>query len=433
MPSPLERRRNNVRTGVFVSVTLIVAVVIIVVLSDVWRSLTLATWRYTVEYPVNAGVSNLKSRADVRVGGMPMGEVDEVRAVLSADAPFERIAVDFTLDRRVRLHSNAKILVTTPLIGADAWLDIPDVGSLTDEEGRTIDDARLLEEGDHIDGTVAVGLLSTLVGPDNADQTGKIIDNITELSGFLVKVPAEYEEHIVPILEKADTTLGEASDVAGKINKDYDRWRLTVNDVMDRANRIAENIEKTTDEARAMVEENSPDVGVFIDNMTAFSEDAREISDRVKTETVDKITDLLERGKAGVDSFASAIENIQVKLDAEWPNIDEALANARLASQQLKLTMVEVRRSPWKFLYRPSPTELEHEMLYEAARSFAVAASDLKAASDAMDRVVTLHAGELMDDRATFERLKENLQESYERYNKAQEALFGVLISEGPK
>jgi len=433
MPSPLERRRNNVRTGVFVSVTLIVAVVIIVVLSDVWRSLTLATWRYTVEYPVNAGVSNLKSRADVRVGGMPMGEVDEVRAVLSADAPFERIAVDFTLDRRVRLHSNAKILVTTPLIGADAWLDIPDVGSLTDEEGRTIDDARLLEEGDHIDGTVAVGLLSTLVGPDNADQTGKIIDNITELSGFLVKVPAEYEEHIVPILEKADTTLGEASDVAGKINKDYDRWRLTVNDVMDRANRIAENIEKTTDEARAMVEENSPDVGVFIDNMTAFSEDAREISDRVKTETVDKITDLLERGKAGVDSFASAIENIQVKLDAEWPNIDEALANARLASQQLKLTMIEVRRSPWKFLYRPSPTELEHEMLYEAARSFAVAASDLKAASDAMDRVVTLHAGELMDDRATFERLKENLQESYERYNKAQEALFGVLISEGPK
>jgi len=426
MPSPLERRRNNVRTGVFVSVTLIVAVVIIVVLSGVWRSLTLATWRYTVEYPVNAGVSNLKSRADVRVGGMAMGQVYAVRAVLSADAPFERIAVDFTLDRRIRLHSNAKILVTTPLIGADAWLDIPDVGSLTDEEGQTIEDARLLEEGDRIDGTVAVGLLSTLVGPDNAED-------VTTFSDFLATIPDEYEEHMAPILEKADTTLKEAGDIAGKINKDYDRWRLTVNDVMDRANRIAENIEKTTDEARAMVEENSPDVRNFIKDMTVFGQDAIEISDRVKAETVDKITELLERGQAGVDSFASAIENIQVKLDAEWPNIDEALANARLASQQLKLTMIEVRRSPWKFLYRPSPTELEHEMLYEAARSFAVAASDLKAASDAVNRVVTLHAGELMDDRETFEQLKKNLQESYKRYEQAQEALFGVLINEGPK
>ena len=426
MPSPLERRRNNVRTGVFVSVTLIVAVVIIVVLSDVWRSLTLATWRYTVEYPVNAGVSNLKSRADVRVGGMAMGQVKAVRAVLSADAPFERIAVDFKLDRRVRLHSNAKILVTTPLIGADAWLDIPDVGSLTDEEGRTIEDARLLEEGDRIDGTVAVGLLSTLVGPDNAED-------VTTFSNFLATIPDEYEAHVAPILVKADTTLGDIGSTAAKIRRDYDDWSLTVGKVMDRANTIAENIEATTTETRAMVEENSPDVRNFIKDMTVFGQDAIEISDRVKTETVDKITDLLERGKAGVDSFASAIENIQVKLDAEWPNIDEALANARLASQQLKLTMVEVRRSPWKFLYRPSPTELEHEMLYEAARSFAVAASDLKAASDAMDRVVTLHAGELMDDQETFDRLKENLQESYKRYEKAQDALFGVLLNEGPK
>jgi ABC-type transporter Mla subunit MlaD len=426
MPSPLERRRNNVRTGIFVSVTLILAVVIIVVLSDVWRWLTLDTWGYTVEYPVDAGVSNLKKGADVRVGGMAMGQVEAVRAVLSADAPFERIAVDFTLDCRVRLYSNAKILVTTPLIGADAWLDIPDVGRLTDEEGLEIEDARLLEEDGRIDGTVAVGLLSTLVGPDNAED-------VTTFSNFLAAIPDKYEEHVAPILVKADTTLKEAGDIAGKINKDYDRWRLTVNDVMDRANSIAENIEKTTAETQAMVEENRPDIDVFIDNMTAFSGDAREISGRVRAETVDKITELLERGKEGVASFTSAIEDLQVKLDAEWPNIDEALANARLASQQLKLTMVEVRRSPWKFLYRPSPTELEHEMLYEAARSFAVAASDLKAASDAMNRVVTLHAGELMDDRESLEQLAENLQGSFERYEQAQAALFGVLIDEGTK
>ena len=43
--------------------------------------------------------------------------------------------------------------------------------------------------------------------------------------------------------------------------------------------------------------------------------------------------------------------------------------------------MIEIRRSPWKVLYRPTEKELENELLYEATRSFAVAAADMKAAS----------------------------------------------------
>lgn len=463
MPSPRERRRNNVRTGIFVSVTLILAVVIIVVLSGVWQSLTLAARQYTVEYPVDAGVSNLKAGADVRIGGMTMGQVFDVRAVLHEDVPFETIAVDFKLDQRVRLYSNARVFVTAPLIGSDAWLDITSVGGthdepeqteVTEETGETEEfeatgepgeagandapgepalEVVLIEDGGTIKGSVAAGMLSSLVGAENAERTGKILGNAEKFSGFLAKVPNEYEQRIVPILENTDETMANASAVVAEVQKDYENWRATVNEVMDNVNTAAEKLDTIMTDARDMIEDNREDVDVFIDNMRGFSEDAKAVSARVEGETIDKIDQLLTRGQEGIDSFASVMEDVQIELDAELPNVREMLANARLASQQLKLTMIEVRRSPWKVLYRPSPSELEHELLYEAARSFAVAASDLKASSDAMNRVLARHGDQLMEDRESFEQLKDNLLESFRKYDMAQEALFGVLIEENPQ
>ena len=433
MPSPLERRRNNVRTGIFVSVSLIAAVVIIVVLSGVWRSLMLATRDYTVEYPVDAGVSNLKPGADVRIGGMAMGQVSAVRAVLRADVPFETIAVDFTLDERVQMYSNARVFVTAPLIGSDAWLDITSVGHPTDEAGEPIPGVQLLEEGGRVEGAVAAGMLSSLVGADNADRTGEIIENVKTFSGFLAEVPVKYEQRIVPILENTDATMATASEVVTEFRKDYEDWRLTVNDVMDNVNIAAENLDVLMADAQEMIEKNRGSVDTFVENMRGFSEDAKAVSARVEGETIDKVHQLLDRGNEGIDTFASVMEELQVEIDAELPNVRETLANARLASQQLKLTMIEVRRSPWKVLYRPSPSELEHELLYEAARSFAVAASDLKASSDAMHRVLARHGDQLLEDREAFEQLKDNLLESFRKYDLAQQALFGVLIEENPQ
>jgi ABC-type transporter Mla subunit MlaD len=451
MPSPLERRRNDLRTGVFVSVTLIIALAIIVTLSGVWRTLTLATRHYTVTYPVGAGVSNLKEGADVRVGGMSMGQVSGVRAVFPDRTPFETIAVDFTLDERVRLYSNAKIFVTAPLIGSDAWLDITDVGGERDESeeieqpdeseqieepdeaGEPTREVVLIEEGGTIEGAVAVGMLSSLVGPDNADRTTRILKNATTFSGFLGGVPEEYKNRIVPVLENANQTMEDASATLAQVRDDYEKWRQTVDEVMDNVNRAADNLDVIMADARDMIEDNREDVDSFVTNMRGFSEDAKAISERVEGETIDKVHELLDRGNEGIDAFASVMEDVQLQLDAELPDVREALANARLASQQLKLTTIEVRRSPWKLLYRPSPTELEHELLYEAARSFAVAAGDLKAASDAMRRVMDRHGDELMEDREAFELLTRNLQESFRKYEQAQDALFGVLIEEDPQ
>ena len=75
MSSPQERARNNARAGVFVSVTLLLAVGAVIILTDVWETLTKPTDQYTVTFDVTGGVRNLKEGGEVRVGGVVMGKV----------------------------------------------------------------------------------------------------------------------------------------------------------------------------------------------------------------------------------------------------------------------------------------------------------------------------------------------------------------------
>ena len=108
------------------------------------------------------------------------------------------------------------------------------------------------------------------------------------------------------------------------------------------------------------------------------------------------------------------------------------LCLARWRSTQLKLALIEIRRSPWKLLYRPTSEELSHELLYEATRSFAVAAGDLKAASESVKRVMENHSDLIVnpDNKAAFERLTKHLIDSMERYEKAQQEMLDVLVTE---
>ena len=130
MASPSERSRNNVRAGIFVTLSIAAAVVTIILLTDAWDKITRPTHEYTVTFEVSEGVKNLKEGAAVRVGGMQLGRVELVTPRFRAGEAFHTIDVTFSLDQRVNLYSDAEILVTPALIGADAWIEIHSVGTV---------------------------------------------------------------------------------------------------------------------------------------------------------------------------------------------------------------------------------------------------------------------------------------------------------------
>ncbi len=419
MSSPQERARNNARVGVFVSVALLLAVGVVIILTDVWETLTKPTDQYTVMFDVAGGVRNLKEGADVRVGGVVMGKVLEVRTPVHTGEAFDKIDVDFSIFRPVVLYADAQILVTSPLIGADAWLDIPSVG--TPQSGSFPQDG--------IAGIAGVGALTTILGPENAAKAGEMFDDAKQFTEFLATVRDEYDQRVVPILDKADSAAGDIAALTQTIRQEnWPQWSASVDNIFAWANTTTGKLDEIFEHSRGILADNRPKINTTIDNLQASSETVREVTQRFNDETLAKIHELLDTGKSAMDTAVAVLEDVNEKFDGWVPDISGTLANARLAAQQLKLTMIEVRRSPWKLLYQPSVNELEHELLYGAARSFALAASDLKAASESVRRVLDNHSDQIAADPQTAQRLNTFLLDSLSTYEKAQQRLIDVLL-----
>ncbi|MHC4414797.1 MAG: MlaD family protein [Planctomycetota bacterium] len=410
MPSPLERTRNNVRTGIFVTVAIVLAVGTIIVLTDIWRTLRSPTREYTATFEVSEGVKNLKQGGEVRVGGVLLGKVAAVTPRLEGDEALQEIDVTFNLDRRVTLFADASVLITPALIGGDARLDIYSVG--TPAAGAPVDD--------RLDGYSGPGVMVTLLGPGNADKADQIVEDTAK---FVADMKA---------------TGGDVRALASTIrNEDWPRWEGKVNGVLDWAAAAPDRFDQILDEGRGLltdgrevIAENRPSIRNIVTNAETSSENVQAVTERVRNETVDKVHAVLATGREGLDQATAVLEDLHREFDIWSTDIGEALASARLTGQQLKLASIEVRRSPWKLLYRPSPSEVDHELLYAAARSFALAASDLKATTASIRRLLDRHREEVSEDPRTLELLNEYLGPSLERYAQAQQRLLDVLLTE---
>jgi ABC-type transporter Mla subunit MlaD len=428
MPSLQERSRNNIRAGVFVTIALLAAFATLFVLAEAWTWLEMRH-EYRIRFPVSAGADGLSVGSEVRVGGVRMGQVTAVEPQLH-EPDLKTIIVSIDLNRRVKLYENAVAIRVAPLLGNVAWINFPSVGGPPSAP---------LASGALIDAASGLGMLTTLLGPEHAADAAQIVADVRKLSALLADLPAEYRARVIPIIEKIDTIMTDTRSTVGAVREDYARWRTSVDEVLANVNSASATLDQTmtssrdgVNEIRALIGDNRPNVDAFVQNMKDTSDDVRAVAESVRFEVMDQVEVLLDRGAEGLDAFADVGESIRAQVEIELPGLKEALADARLASQQIKLTTIELRRSPWKLLYRPTVDELQHELLYEAARSFAVAAADLKAASASMDRIVAAGADVLGPDPAAVQDVQQGLLESFERYEKAQQRLIDVLLADEP-
>ena len=422
MPSLSERSRNNVRVGIFVSISIILAMSVIIMLTDIASSLNKSVETYTVEFNVSSGVSNLKAGADVRIGGLKMGKVKGVRPQMESQ-PFQTILVDIELDSKVTLYDNAVILLSSPLLGAESWLDCPSVGN--PESGIAV------EAGGTVVAMNSVGMLTTLLGPGNAATAETIMDDLKATIQSAKSFSTNLDSKSGPILDNLDTMSSDVRSVVAEMrDKNWPSWSGSVDRLFVWAEDATVPFDETIEQCRLLVTDIRTVVGENREGISSIVASTDSFTDRLNTELADKASELLDRGRDGLDEAVAALTRMRDDYETWSVDISESLGNASLASQQLKLAMIEIRRSPWKILYKPTDNELEHELLYEATRSFAVAAADMKAASISVNRILERHGDEVAQDRELYERITRALLDPLERYEKAQQLLFDVLVME---
>ena len=213
----------------------------------------------------------------------------------------------------------------------------------------------------------------------NADQWRTDIDTILTKVAEASKVAPERLEQIGNILEQAE--------------------RVATPSNVDRLNDSIENFEATTDDLR------------FFANDLADGE----INERLNA--------LLDSGNEAMMHAEAAISKFRFESD-------DILADLTLPAIQLRDAAIEVRRSPWRLVYRPTADELNYEVLYDAVRMYANAVTELRSTSSELESLrESLDDRQNLDeeDRARLSAVIERAQGATDRYRDAEDTFNRLL------
>ncbi len=427
MSVPNERSRNNLRAGLFVVVATALAIATFVLLQQIsWTSRT----TYRLQFLVANGVTGLSVGGEVGVGGLKRGRVLAIVPVTEA-GKLIRIDVDFELDSAITLYQNAEAVRVSPILGNTSWINIRSVGGPADLNGDgVLEPIAALAAGGTFSAVEAPGLLTNIVGSASAENIVTIIDRAKTFSTVLERVPKDYDEKVVPALDAASATIVQ-------LRSDYDRWRVNIDATLTSAENAAKNLETGTQtanevlaDAKATLIESRPKIAATLDNLESASGGAKQAIDRINAETLPKVASMLGEGERAIGEFADMLDRVDGEIAQRMPEIRSFLNDLRVAAGQLKLATIEVRRSPWRLLYRPSTDVLAHEQLYEATRTFMMATSDLRSASDGLQELLKTRPDLLDGDPELKGRLQTSLIDAVGRYEEAQRRLYGVLTGE---
>jgi len=433
MSSRSERARNNVKAGVLVTLAIVLAFGVLVVLED-----TASAFRpkssYVVRFTISAGVGGLSVGSEVKVGGLRRGTVSAITLV-AANGPATHIDVVIQLERDISIYPNAVAVLEVPLLGSGSWINFESVGDASA--------GPVLVEGSAIDASAGFGMLARLIPPAQIELVEEILAN---LDAIIASFRADYSSHVSPATAHLEQALGDAAQLVSAARHDYSTWRAQIGSTLASVDRASGRLDEVMGEAgglltdardavgaaRAVIDDNRPSIDALVGNLEATSVELRVAAERINAELIERVETILATGQDGLDRFVALGDRLNAEVDLAGPRLQSALADAQLMAQQLRLASIEIRRSPWRLMYRPTNQELQHEMLYEAARSFALAAGDLRGTSESLDRVLDRHGAQIGADPVMAERLRLMLEQSLRRYERAQEVLFSILVDEKP-
>ena len=370
---------------------------------------------YVVVFNVQDGISGLSEGSPVQIGGLPRGRVVAITTTLGDAGQLIAINANIAVDQDVKIFKDAKVLRMMTLLGTTATINFVALGSEGDP----------LPAESKIIAQQSSGVLASLLGPYNATKANEIIDNIVKFSQFLEGIPADYQTKIVPILDNAGTVLGD-------IRTDYSDWRTKITSTLTSAQTSMQKLDSTLTDAQQVLVRNGPKIDSTITNLDSSALIAKDTLTHFNQETVPLLDSALRHAEASVDSFGKSVEIVHTLLLERSPDIAEMLSNLRTTAAQLKLSSMEIRRSPWKILYQPNSDQIAHENLYESARSFAMAAGDLRSAGDSLRLVIERDPGRYEADVNFREAVQTMVLDALAKYELAQQQLNNVLMSPEP-
>jgi ABC-type transporter Mla subunit MlaD len=369
-----QTERSQLKAGLFIIFSIALIFCIIVGIKGISVVFSPVDER-RVHFSLSDNIGGLRIGDDVRIGGFKVGVVRKIDLKGLEDGGQPRLVVDFSIPQKYPLHENAHLSIETTVTGTSV-LNIDNVGS------------------------------GTLLA-DNNELTG----NPSALSAFLASAGSSGPDlrdiiHTVKTttVPKVNTTLTSFTGAADQIDS------LLGDSKSDFRGTVA-NLNKITSDVKAKFPEIMQHFDTIVVKATAAIDNAHGTLEDIKVAAANT-KDLTNTARNIVDGNRSKIDGFIVSLKTGGDNFKEAIA--------------EVRRSPWRLLYRPGPGELDNLELYDAARQFAEGANGVN------DAALALHDA-LQNpnvDKAEVQKLMDKLNVTFDKFNTVEDKLWKTVKTE---
>lgn len=441
----MSRERNDLRAGIFVLTGLILAFSLVILISNTSQWFT-PMQEVQVRYKITDGLRGLSVGAPVTVGDVPSGQIIAIQDV-QKDGVVTHQIVTFTIPKKYKLYDNAVIQLKQPPLGSNTKLNIQAFGGAGDP-GQKIGAEWVYESGEIIDGSIAGShIIEGLgVGEDEREKIRQIIDDVKAITGQIRGMePGDLATMIANLAQVTGQFRGTED---GSLRQTVDNLAKSTAEIRQVTGAMAAGVESDPDAVRQMLPKLgrasadiqavtaalsdgvTSDKDVFKDllaNLKKASKDIADVTDEVKKQSLAKIESFLDKANAAMDDVKESTDNIKTMLTSQRPVLERTLANTRLVSDQLKLAAIEIRRSPWRLLYKPDEQELNTDNLYDAARSFALAAGTLDNTSESLRTLLDRHGQSVDPNNEHLQAMLKNLKATFSKYAEAEKKFWQAL------
>lgn len=415
----MNQERDNLKAGLFVSVGVLLTVVVIFVLADFGRYFEQKR-KIQVFFQLSDGLQGLKEGAPVTLGDQLIGDVVTIRdkVEVGEDRSMRVVGkvVTAQLPTRYDLYQNAVFELKSPLIGSGTSLNIRSVG-----EGQ-------LYTGDvpiagSLAGNAQVQELVREAGiqEQQRQQIRNVIANIESITDTLRQDVPTLVKTLKQILADGRAGIDDLSQAAADVGQVAAAMRQRHAAWLDRFDQITISADQSLATVRDLIQDKDSQLRLTVENLYGVTQVA-------KDKTMVQVTEALDKAIGAVDHLAAMASELSVLVAGQRPVLERALANAQLASDQLKLTAIEVRRSPWRLLYDPDEEELDTDNLYDAARSFALAAGVLDTTAQSLRAVVD---GKSADDQQ-IRKILDHLEAVFLKFEDTEAAFWNAINVKPP-
>lgn len=379
----MNQDRNAFKAGLFIICSALAAGMIILSIRGAGHVISPMVDR-KVNFSLADNIGGLRKGDEVRLGGYKVGTIRDI-GVIAKDAKEEpHILVTFSMPAEYALHDDSKVVVESSLTGV-SYMNIERLG-----HGAEMAEA-----------TGSPGAL------------GQFLTGLGEMTPDLKNAVHDVRTVTLP---KVNTAVDDAHRLIAHVDSKIDPVVAHYNVVTERAGETLTNardvLGDTKVDIRGTMKHLNSATGTISDKLPAVMEQVHVALEKVQT-TLDGARGALADVKRITETGKSLIVGNRGKLES-------MISSLKLTSDNLKAASIEIRRSPWRLLYKPSENEMANLNLYDAARQFADGADNLTDAAAALRDA--MQDGSL--NKAQVQKLSQQLDDSFANFKQVEDKLW---------